>query len=237
MASEGRVSPNDWVGREGDPGWVPFGQVAAAWLGSATPSRSSTQPRRGYATRIGNMFGFGKAEIDLNVLADFLADAAIEPLNKPLEQDILFRNQAVAVGMNEARFSLEAAALQYFAVAASINAVRLLGRIKDEQANSLMKAMIISHHRKFHIDLNDAIQIELLLIGFDIDGAFNFVDRRALEYGSPENLASAQMTIPRLFARFCDVPDPNGVLQRIGWSILQIRGGNFVEILKGVKIT
>ncbi len=236
MALEGRVSPNDWVGREGDPGWVPFGQVAAASRGSAMPSQSSKQTNRSYPTSIKKVFGFGKTAIDINGLADFLADAAIQPLNKPIEQDILFQSQAVAIGMNKTRFLLEASALQYFAVVASINTVRLSGKIKYEQAYSLMKAMIISHHHKFRDELNDSIKMELLLIGLDTEDAFNLIDRRGVEYGMSENFVSANKTIPRLFARYCDVPDPNEILQRIGWSIFQIRGGNFVEILKRVRI-
>ena len=236
MALEGKVSPNDWVGREGDPGWVPFGEVAAAWLGSAIPSQGSTQQHRGYHPRIETMFGFGKTAIDINKLADFLADAAIQPINKPMEQDILFQNQAVEIGMNKTRFLLEAAALQYFAVAASINTIKLLGKIKDEQAYSLMKAMITSHLHKFHNELNESIRMELLLIGLGTEDAFNLIDGRSVEYGLPENFVSANEAIPRLFARFCGVPDPNDILQRIGWSIFFIRGGNFVEILKRVKI-
>jgi hypothetical protein len=49
MALEGRISPNDWVGREGDPRWVPFGQAAPALFAPATPSQSTPPPpSRGY---------------------------------------------------------------------------------------------------------------------------------------------------------------------------------------------
>jgi len=182
------------------------------------------------------MFGLGKTAIALDQLAEVLANAAFRPLQSPTEQDIMFQNQAAAVGLDKTRFLMEAAALQYFAVAASINTRRLSGGIKSEQASSLMKAMVISHHRKFHNDLPATIQMDFLLLGLDVDDAYDFIIRRSDDYAKPENFVAAHKQVPKLFAKLCGVPDPNDVLQRIGWSLFVIRGTMYVDTLKGLKI-
>jgi hypothetical protein len=165
-----------------------------------------------------------------------LANAALSLLKNPSAQDLMFQNQAVAVGLNETRFILEAEGLQYFTVAASINTRRLGGGIKPEQASSLMEAMVRSHYHKFHNELPVSLEMDFLALGLDIDEAFDFIIQRSDEYAKPENFVAAHKQIPRLFARLCGVPDPNDVLQRIGWSLFVIRGSMYVDILKKLRI-
>jgi hypothetical protein len=182
------------------------------------------------------MFGFGKTAIPLQELAEVLANASLSLLLNPTAQDFMFQTQAVAVGMDKTRFLLEATALQYFTVSASIGTRLLDGGIKREQASSLMESMFQSFHRKFHDELPTALQLEFLSLGLDIDEAFDFIVDRYDEYSNPENSTDAHKGIPRLFATLCDVLDTNDVLQRIGWSLFAIRGNIYLDTLKGLKI-
>ena len=182
------------------------------------------------------MFGFGRTAIPSHELAEVLSNAALRPLMNPTAQDDLFQTQAVAVGMHKTQFLIEATALQYFTVAASIGTRLLEGGIKPEQASSLMEAMFLSFHQKFHDELPASLKSAFLSLGLNVDAVLDFISERYNEYSSPENSTNAHKRIPRLFAQFCDVPDPNDVLQRIGWSIFAIRGNVYMDMLKGLKV-
>jgi hypothetical protein len=184
------------------------------------------------------MFGLGKKEIPLGRVAEAFANAALCFLKDPTEQDLMLQSQAAAVGMERTHFLLEASALQYFTVIASINTRRLTGGMREEQASRLMEAMFHSHYRKFHEGLPLGITIDFGLLGLDIEDAFNFISRRSDEYIEPKNFLTvpSNIQVPRLFAQFCGVLDPNDVLQRIGWSIFVIRGAMYLDTLKGLKI-
>jgi hypothetical protein len=182
------------------------------------------------------MFGLWKKAIPSHDLAEVLSNAALRPLMNPTAQDLLFQTQAVAVGMDRTQFLLEATALQYFTVAASIGTRLLEGGIKPEQASSLMEAMFLSFHQKFHDELPASLQLDFSSLGLDIDAALDFIAERYNKYSSPENSKDAHKRIPRLFANLCDAPDPNDVLQRIGWSLFAIRGNIYMDTLKGLKI-
>ncbi len=182
------------------------------------------------------MFGLGKTAIPSHELAEVLSNAALRPLMNPTAQDLMFQTQAAAVGMDKTQFLLEATALQYFTVAASIGTRLREGGIKHEQASSLMETMFLSFHRKFQDELPASLQLELLSLGLNIDAALDFVVERYGQYSSPEGSTDAHKRIPRLFAQLCGVPDPNDVLQRIGWSLFAIRGNVYMDTLKGLKI-
>ena len=185
-----------------------------------------------------SMFGFGKKAIPLGELAEVLANAALCFLRNPTEQDLMLQSQAAAVGMDRTRFLLEASALQYFTVIASINTRRLTGGMREEQASRVMEEMFHSHYRKFHDGLPLRIIMDFGLLDLDIEDAFDFISKRSDEYIEPKNYLTvpSNIQVPRLFAHFCGVLDPNDVLQRIGWSIFVIRGAMYVDIMKGLKI-
>jgi hypothetical protein len=182
------------------------------------------------------MFGFGKTKIALQDLAEVMANAALSLLLNPTAQDFMFQTQAVSLGVDKTRFLLETTALQYFTVAASIGTRLLNGGIKQQQATSLMEAMLLSFHEKFHNELPTSLRLDIFSLDMDIDEAFDLLAKRYDDYSISANSADAHKRIPKLFAQFCNVPDPDEVLQRIGWSLFAMRGNVYMSTLKGLRI-
>jgi hypothetical protein len=183
------------------------------------------------------MFGFGKISIPVRDLAQRLSQIALSPLTDPTEQDALFQDQAVKLGMNKVGFALETAALQLFTVAASVK-TRVLDRgMSNEQATELLGEYMVACEHRFLNELPDSVVSELIH-GFLLpQTAFNLVLSRLDEYSKPEYAQAPNKSIPYLFAKLCGVPDPNDVLMRIGWGIFIGRGIRYVDELKKAKLT
>jgi hypothetical protein len=178
------------------------------------------------------VFGLGKTKIPLNDLADILAKNVLRPLEDPSEQDLMFRKQAEQVGVEPKRFTFEVIAIQLFATGAAINRERLEGRMTMETATALTKESLRATHRR----LENTTNYDLLELGFDPEEAFDLMMERLERYSQPLWRNGSIRDVYRFFAEFCGFPESD-VLERIGWSLTQVRGDEMGEFLmRRVKI-
>jgi hypothetical protein len=90
------------------------------------------------------MFGLGKPKVPIDKVAAGMAKAALMALEDPSKQDVSFQEQASRAGVDKKRFTLEAIALQSYAMASAINRERLEGRLDQEQATLLTQKFLHS---------------------------------------------------------------------------------------------
>jgi hypothetical protein len=177
------------------------------------------------------MFGFGKKNIPLDEAAALMAQVALLPLESPSPQDLSFRSQAITAGMDKNRFTFEVIALQVFAMGAAINRERLEGRLVPEKAERLVTGLIRDVHKR----LRETTIYDLLELGLDPDQAIDLIMSRSSRYSEPSWGVGNIADIRQCFAEFCGMPNSD-VLQRIGWSLMQVRGDGHGEWLRKVKI-
>ena len=183
------------------------------------------------------VFGFGKISVSTKSLAQELSRIALSPLADPVVDDLTFQAEAVKHGMSELGFSLEAAALQVFTLAACVRRRLLDGAITDGQANEVLGEYMVECERLFLYGLPVTVQIDLAFcLGLNTQTAFERLLGRLDRYASPEHVSAPNKSIPYLFAEFCGVPDPNETLMRIGWGIFIGRGVRYVDQLKTIKL-
>jgi len=171
------------------------------------------------------MFGLGKTKIPLNDLADILAKIVLLPLEEPSEQDLIFRKQAAQVGVVQERFIFEIIAIQNFTIGAAINRERLEGRMTIETATALIKQVLLAIHRRL------GESHALLQLGLGPEEAIDLLIKRAERYSEPTWGKGSIKDIRKFFAEFCGYPQSD-VLERIGWSLTQIRGDEMGEFLR-----
>lgn len=165
--------------------------------------------------------------MSLNDLADILAKSVLQPLEDPSEQDLAFRKQAEQVGVNPKRFTFEVIAIQNYAFGQAINRERLEGRMTIETATALMEQVLRTIHRR----LRETTSFDLLQLGLGPQKAFDLMMERHDRYIQPAWGNGSIRDIRMFFAEFCGFPDSE-VLERIGWSLAQVRGDELGEYLR-----
>lgn len=177
------------------------------------------------------MFGIGRKAIPLKSVAAWMAQVALMPLEAPSPEDVTLKQQAIGVGTDPGRFTLEAIALQVSMVAAAMNRERLEGRLKLET----QQALTVEFLRAVHKRLSETKTHDLLHLGLDPDDAFEALASRGERYSEPGWGRGTAADIPRYFAEFCGHAD-SPVLWQIGWHLGIVRGDLCGQWLKGIKI-
>jgi hypothetical protein len=177
------------------------------------------------------MFGLGRKSFTVHSVAASMAEMALLPLESPSEEDISFRRLATLEGMDPNHFTLEALALQTFAMSAAINRERVEGRLTLEKQQVLVPEFLRAIHKR----LVESTAYDLLSLGLDPDAAFDVFARRAERYSEPGWGQGTPTDIPRFFAEFCGLPDSQ-ILRQIGSHLVFVRGDRSGDWLKRIRI-
>lgn len=160
-----------------------------------------------------------------------MAQALLMPLESPSKQDLLFQAEAMMAGVDKDRFTFEAVALQAYAMGAAINSERLAGKLDSKKAELLL----VSFLRAFHDRLRHDNHLDLLSPGLHPNEVLELMSERAASYSEPAWGRGSMHDVPRLFAEFCGITESE-VLQRIGGSLMQVRGNYYRDWLQSIKI-
>lgn len=172
-----------------------------------------------------------RSDVTTKDLAPVIAQMALLPLENPSEQDASFQGQAERVGVDRNRFIFEAVALQCYAMTAAINRERLEGRVPASVAELLVKQFIYAVHNR----LQQTPSVVLTVLGLDPDSALELIMERGEKYAQPAHGHGSRADVWKFFADFCEHPG-SGVLERIGWSLFQVRGDSSGDWLKTLNI-
>jgi len=172
-----------------------------------------------------------KTKMTVEEVARVMAEAALLPLENPSKQDQMFQEQALTVGVEKKRFTFEAVALSTYSMAAIINRERLEGKISAEKTELLVMGFL----RAINDRLRNTTICDFILLGLGPDETFELMTERGARYSEPTWGRGKIDDIPRFFAEFCGFPDSD-ILERIGWSLIQVRGNYWGDWLRTVKI-
>lgn len=177
------------------------------------------------------MFGFSKKKMSQIEVATALAQSIVSVESSP--QDVSFQEQAVGAGADIDQFKVEMFVFQVFTVGQVINRERLEGRLDSDKAESLMKEFLQAVFWR----VENVEGAQSLPPNLDVETAMDQFEHRNGRY-TYYLLGGDQASfdeIPKLFAKFCGVPNSE-VLEQIGRSLLRSRGDSMGDWMSKLKI-
>lgn len=160
-----------------------------------------------------NVYGIRRATLPLKEVAAIMADMVLTPAHAPSEQDAAFERQAEEVGVPRERFAFEVVALQCYAMTQAIARERVEGRMDLTTQKLLTEEVLRGVHDRLRSNP----------LGLDADTAMELIFQRGERYFEPAMGRGAMSDVQKFFAEFCGFPG-SAVLERIGWSLFQVRG-------------